>query len=221
MTLPTDHQDFAELAPFYVAGTLSPDEAARFEAALVEDTALARNVAAARSERDEVVALNEALPVPSARAFDLLFARIDAEPARRPGLWHRLDLGARLAEFFSPQTLGWAVAAACLVLAVQAGFLVTDHEKNPSGGYGTASIPRENMAGAGIFALIVFSPNANADAISALLDKTGAQIVEGPLTGGFYRLRIGGPDQAAAETQRRLGLLRNANGVVRFVSPSP
>ncbi len=185
MTQPTQHQELAELAPFYVAGTLSADEAARFEAALAEDAELARNVAAARSERDEVLALNEAQPAPSSRALDALFARIDAEPARNPSIWHRFDLGARLAEFFSPQALGWAAAAACLMVSVEAGFLIANHEGNPGGGYRTASVPHEKMDNSGIFALVAFAPNASADAILALLDRDGAQIVEGPRAGGF------------------------------------
>lgn len=221
MTQPTEHQEFAELAPFYVAGTLSADEAARFEAALAEDAELARNVAAARSECDEVLALSEAQPAPSSRALDLLFARIDAEPARRPNVWRRLDLGARLAEFLSPRALGWAAAAACLLVSVEAGFLVTNHQGSPTGGYRTASLPREDVHGAGAFALVVFAPSANANAISALLDLAGAQIVEGPLAGGFYRIRLGGPDLTPAETDRRLDILRQARGVVSFVSSSP
>ena len=46
MTTPNNNQDLAELAPFYVAGVLTPDEKARFEAALAQDAELARNVAA-------------------------------------------------------------------------------------------------------------------------------------------------------------------------------
>lgn len=217
MTQETDHRELAELAPFYVAGTLSADVAARFEAALAEDAELARNVAAARSERDEVLALNEALPAPSARALDALFARIDAEPPRHPTIWQRLDLGARLAQILSPRALGWAVMAACLLVSIEAGFLISS-QNGGRGGYRTASQPRENLADTGAFALVAFTPQANVDAISALLDQTGAQIVEGPRTGGFYRVRLGGPDMTPDETHRRLEILRQANGVVSFVS---
>jgi plasmid stabilization system protein ParE len=217
MTPPTEHSELAELAPFYVAGTLSADEAARFEAALAEDAELARNVAAARSERDEVLALNEALPGPSPRAYDMLFAQIGAEPPRRMNIWRQLDLGARLAQILSPRALGWAVATACLLVCVEAGFLVANHG-NPAGGYRTASQPREDLEDTGAFALVAFAPEANANAIFALLDKARVQIVEGPKTGGFYRIRLGGPDMTPLETHRRLEILRQANGVVSFVS---
>lgn len=218
MTQPTESQELGELAPFYVAGTLSADEAARFEAALAKDAELARNVAAARGERDEVLALNEAQPAPSSRAFDLLFARIEAEPPRRPTVWQQLDLGARLAQILSPRALGWAVATACLLVSVEAGFLVANQHGNPAGGYRIASQPRENLEDTGAFALVAFAPEANADAIFAVLDKAGAQIVEGPRAGGFYRLRLGGPEMTADETHRRLEILRQASNVVSFVS---
>ncbi|MDI9848648.1 hypothetical protein QM467_11335 [Rhodoblastus sp. 17X3] len=220
MTTRTPNQDLAELAPFYVAGALTPDEQARFEAALAQDPELARNVAAARAERDEILALNEALPAPSARALDVLFAKIDAEPAHKPSLWARLDLGGALAGLLSPRALGWATVAACAVIALQAG-LLTQSKLAPDAHYSTASGPQENVRAAGTYALVAFAPGANMEAIGALLAQTGAQIVEGPRAGGFYRLRIGGADLAPAEAQRKLDALRQANALVRFAAPSP
>jgi anti-sigma factor RsiW len=221
MTTQNPNQDLAELAPFYVAGALTPDELARFEAALAQDPELARNVAAARAERDEILALNEALPAPSARALDTLFAKIDAEPARKPSLWARLDLGGALAGLFSPRALGWATAAACAVIALQAGLLTQSKPGQPDAQYNTASGPQENARAAGAYALVSFAPGANMEAVGALLGQTGAQIVEGPRAGGFYRLRLGGADLAPAEAQRKIDALRQANALVRFVAPSP
>ena len=220
MTTQNSNKDLAELAPFYVAGALTPDEQARFEAALAQDPELARNVAAARAEHDEILALNEALPAPSARALDVLFAKIDAEPARKPSLWARLDLGGALAGLFSPRALGWAMAAACAVIALQAGLLTQSKLGQPDANYSTASGPQENARAAGAYALVAFAPGANMEAIGALLSQTGAQIIEGPRAGGFYRLRLGGR-LAPAEAQRKMDTLRQANALVRFVAPSP
>ncbi len=216
----------AELAPFYVAGTLTADEAAVFEAALACDPALARNVAAARAERDEARALNECLPAPSGRAADKLFALIDAEPARSPGIWARLDLGGKLAEFFAPRTLGWAASAACLVVAVQAGMMLApkrppaNYSKPPPASYATAS-HNEAPTRAGAFALVAFAPAANAQAISDLLAGAGVQIVGGPRAGGFYRLSLGGPDVSEAEVEKKLQILRQAASLVRFAEKAP
>ncbi len=220
MTKPSEKDGIAELAPFYVVGALTPAEAARFEAALARDPDLARNVAAARAEREEVLALNEALPAPSARALDALFAKIDAEPAVKISLLQRLDFGAALARFFSPRALGWAAVAACLLVSVEAGVLWLQQESKPSG-FMTASQKIETAQSVGVFALIAFAPTANAEAIANALDWAGAQIVEGPRAGGFYRIRLGGKDLPPAEAQRKLDQLRQASGVVRFVSPSP
>ncbi len=220
MTMPSENDGIAELAPFYVIGALTPAEAARFEAALARDPDLARNVAAARAERDEVLALNEALPAPSARALDALFAKIDAEPAAKISLLQRLDFGAALARFFSPRALGWAAVAACLLVGIQAGVLVLQQASKPSG-FTTASQKNETTQAAGVFALIAFAPTANAEAMSNVLDQASAQIVEGPRAGGFYRIRLGGKDLPPAEVRRKLDQLRQASGVVRFVSPSP
>jgi anti-sigma factor RsiW len=209
----TQTQNWAELAPFYVAGTLSDDERAEFEAALAGDPALARNVAAARAERAETLALNEALPAPSARAADKLFALLDAEPARKPSLWERLDLGARLAEFFTPRTLGWAASAACLLVAVEAGMLAAP--KPEVAHYSTASVVVTPMH-AGPHALVGFAPDARAQAIAEMLARTGVQIVEGPRAGGLFRVRLGGPELSEAEAQKKLESLRQETALVRF-----
>ena len=218
---PSAQDAIAELAPFYVAGALSADEAARFEAELARDPDLRRNVAAARAERDEVLALNEILPAPSPHALEKVLGLIDAEPERKPSLWSRLDIGSALGEMFSPRALGWAAAAAFLLVSIEAGILTLQPSPKPVDGYATASRNDAPTQGGGAFALIAFEPKANAEAVSALLAATGAQIVEGPRAGGFYRIRLGGPDLPPAETRRRLDALRQARAVVRFAEPSP
>ncbi len=217
---PSEHDAIAELAPFYVVGALSAAETARFEAALARDPELARNVAAARAERDQVLGLSESLPAPTARALNILLERIRNEAEPKPSLWSRLDLGAALAEMFSPRALGWAAAAACLLVSVEAGVLTLQSAQKPASTYATAS-RNEASAQGGAFALVAFTPAASAGAITKLLAGAGAQIVEGPRAGGFYRIRLGGPDVAPAEAQRRLDLLRQASALVRFAEPNP
>jgi anti-sigma factor RsiW len=221
MTVQDEDRELAELAPFYVAGALAPDERARFEAALEKSPALARNVAAARAERDEILALNEALPAPSPRAADSLFARIDAEPARRPSLWRRLDFGGALAGLFTPRALGWATAGAFALITVQAGLLTESKLSAPETHYTVASGPDAGARAPGVFALVAFAPGASMEAIGALLAANGAQIVEGPRAGGFYRLRLGDATLTPEEARRRIEALRAATALVRFVAPSP
>ena len=205
------------LVPWHATERLSPEEATRLEAAIARDPAIARNLAAAREERAETVALNQGLGLPSARAREALFARIAAEagPDRRPGLLERLR-GALAG--LSPGVLMGAGAAAARVIALQAGFLAQAYLHAPSGtGYETASAPTVESA-RGRFALVAFAPEATAGRIEALLRETGARIVDGPRPGGVYRLRLAdegiAPEALAGLVERLRG-----SGAVRLVAP--
>jgi len=206
----TDTERLAELAPFYVAGTLAPDERAAFERALAEEAGLAKNVAAARAERDEILALNEALPAPSARASQKLFEMLDAEPARA-SVWSRFDLGGRLADVFSPRALGWAATAACLLVAVEAGFLAKPATESRVG-YATAS--RDEASSEGRLALVAFAPEATAEQIAQFLARNEAQIVGGPRA-GFFQVKLGGRDMSDEDFLRKLEGFR-ASGLFKF-----
>jgi len=78
-----ERQEIEELLPWHAAGTLSRRDAQRVEEALARDPELARQYALVREEFGETIHLNETLGAPSARALEKLFAKIDAEPARR------------------------------------------------------------------------------------------------------------------------------------------
>jgi hypothetical protein len=213
MNAQEDRQELERLAPFYVTGKLPPRSVvsrAAFERAMAEDPGLARNVATARAERDEVLALNEALPAPGAGASEKFFAMLDAEPPRSPGVWARLDVGARLADFFSPRALGWVATAACLLVAVEAGFLV-----KPATGPTYVTASREDAPQEGRFALIAFAPDAAAGKIAELLAANAARIVDGPRAGGFFRVKLGDADMSEAQAAEKLEALK-ASGLVRF-----
>ena len=138
-----ERQEIEELLPWHAAGTLSRRDAQRVEEALARDPELARRYALVRDELGETIHLNETLGAPSARALEKLFAKIDAEPARRQAA--SLNLGSRISEFFAsltPRTLALASGAAVLAILVQAGFIagVMLNETKTSG-YQTASAP--------------------------------------------------------------------------------
>jgi hypothetical protein len=84
-------EDVELLLPWHAAGTLSRRDAARVEQALANDNELAARYDMVREELGEAIRLNETLGAPSARAMQTLFAKIDAEPARKPrpdiGVW--------------------------------------------------------------------------------------------------------------------------------------
>ena len=193
MNTADERSDIQNLLPWHAAGTLSHRDMARVEAALAGDPELARRYDLVREELGETIHLNETLGAPSARAMAALFAKIDAEPARRPVLPAN-NLGARVREFFSslsPRTLAWSASAAALAIVLQAGLIagIMLKEQSP-GGYQTASAPTEQVTGEGSYALIRFQPQASAAEIARFLESHDLSIASGPSAGGLYRVRI-------------------------------
>src|SRR5882762_8085364 len=96
-------EDVELLLPWHAAGTLNRRDAQRVEQALANDNELAARYELVREELGEAIRINESLGAPSARAMENLFAKIDAEPVRKPKM--SFNLGAWLANFvagFSP-----------------------------------------------------------------------------------------------------------------------
>jgi hypothetical protein len=195
--------DLEDLLPFYAAGVTTDAENAAIEARLATDAEFARRLSLAQEELDEAVSLAEAGPTPSAGLAMRLMDRIEAEAPRRdrvanPGLLARF--GAWLAEQSAPR-LGLAAVAAAAVLAVQAGFIGTLLVGAPSEGpqYQTASSGQQAVAGPG--ALVQFAPGITLADVEAFLARHKVVIVEGPVAGGLYRLRLpSGLTPAAAVT---------------------
>ena len=212
------HSEIEELLPWHAAGTLSRSDARRVEDALAHDPELARRYALVRDELGETIHLNEILGAPSARAMEKLFAKIDAEPARKPAM--SLNLGARVAEFFasfSPRTLAYAGGAAVLAILLQAGFIagvMLKETKTP--GYQTASAPSTDP-GVGAFTLIRFAPQATQDDVTKFLAANKLSIASGPMAGGLYKVRIAVTGLPKAELATIVKKLQ-ADKVVGFIA---
>jgi anti-sigma-K factor RskA len=192
-------EDIELLLPWHAAGTLSRRDAARVEQALAADRELARRYEMVREELGEAIRLNESLGAPSARAMEKLFAKIDAEPARKPKA--TFSITAWMTEFvagFSPRTLAYGAAAATLAIVLQAG-LIAGYFVKEGAGYTTASLPRTD-ASAGTFVHVRFNPQATAVDITKFLDDNKAAIVGGPAAGsGLFRLRVAETKLSQAE----------------------
>ena len=216
-----ERQEIEELLPWHAAGTLSRRDAQRVEEALAQDPELARRYALVRDELGETIHLNETLGAPSARALEQLFAKIDAEPARRQGSFNAsLNLGSRISEFFAsltPRTLALASGAAVLAILVQAGFIagVMLNETTTSG-YQTASAPT-TAPDAGTFALIRFAPQASADDVTKFLETNKLSIASGPTAGGLYKVRVAVTGIPKAELARIVKKLKE-DKVVGFIA---
>lgn len=183
------------LLPWHAAGTLSARDAQRVEAALADDPQLARRYELVREELGQTIELNETLGAPSARVMADLFAKIDAEPARRPAL--SVTLAARVREFFasrSPRTLAWSASAAALAIVLQAGViagvLLKEHGgSSRSEAFETASALM-TAPGDGSYAMVRFQPQANIGDITQFLEANKLSIIGGPVAGGLYRVMV-------------------------------
>jgi len=212
------HSDIEELLPWHAAGTLSRRDAQRVEEALAGDPELARRFAMVREELGETILLNETLGAPSAHAMENLFAKIDAEPARKPAV--SLNLAARMSEFFaslSPRTLAWSASAAAVAILLQAGLIAGIMIKEKSaGGYETASAPSSDP-GVGAFTIIRFAPQASSDDITKFLEANKLQVAAGPMSGGLYKVRVSMTGLPKADLARIVKKLQE-DKVVGFIA---
>ena len=183
--------EIEELLPWLAAGTLNRRDAQRVEKALAEDAELARRYELVREELGQTIHLNETLGAPSARAMETLFAKIDAEPVRRPA--KSLNFGMRIAEFLaslSPRTLAISASVAAIAILLQAGLIAGIVLKERTAGtYETASAPTRSLGTEG-FTLVRFAPQATVDDINRFLQTNKLSIVAGPAPNGLYKVRV-------------------------------
>ena len=213
-----ERSEIEELLPWHAAGTLSRRDAQRVEEALARDPELARRYALIRDELAETIHLNESLGAPSARAMEKLFAKIDAEPARRSGGAAR-TFGAGISGFLaglSPRTLAWSASAAALAILLQAGLIAEfAFRPNAASSFETASAP-STAPDVGAFALIRFAPQASFDDVDKFLRANKLSIVAGPIAGELYRVRVADKALPKAELDAIVKKLGQDN-LVNFV----
>ena len=203
------------LLPWHAAGTLNERDARRVEEALARDPELARQYAVIREEYAGTIELNESLGAPSVRAMQKLFAAIDAEPVRRPGI--SMNMAARFAGFFSslsPRTLAWSASLGALALVLQAGIIAAVLVNNRPVSFETASLSMNepitrDIAGASSPRVLVrFAPDARMGDITAFLDKYQASIIGGA-QGGMFRLQFANAAMSKDEFSALLSRLQN------------
>ncbi len=221
-TMNKERDDLETLLPWHAAGTLNRRDAERVEKALANDRELMRHFNLAREELNETIHLNETLGAPSARAMEKLFAKIDAEPARKPKV--SFDLAGRLAGFiasFSPRTLAFAAGAGALAIVLQAGVITTGLIKHEAGTEVASKqdVARTEMASAevsdGTLAAIRFVPKADASQITAFLVANKASMIDGPLTGGIYTIRL--PESGKAK-EDHIKQMQAQSAIVDFIA---
>jgi hypothetical protein len=220
-TIDKEREDLETLLPWHAAGTLNRRDAERVEKALASDRELLRRFNLAREELNETIHLNETLGAPSARAMEKLFAAIEAEPVRKPKV--SFDLAGRLAAFvasFSPRTLAMAGAVGALAIVLQAGVITTGlikHEAatevagTQSTDFGLASAGESD----GTLAGIRFVRKAEAGQIADFLLANKASMIDGPVSGGMYTIRL--PETGKAKEDHIKQMAQST--IVELVAP--
>jgi hypothetical protein len=225
-----EREEIEQLLPWHAAGTLSRRDAQRVEQALQNDADLARQYALVREEFSETIHLNETLGAPSSRAMERLFAGIEAErgPERQPRMAAAFStwLTEQLAGL-SPHKLAYAATAAVAVIAIQAGLLgglyMADRDDGfrGIGGSSTTRPPYDAATKSdptGSFALIGFNPQATAADVTKFLEMNQLLVVDGPRTGGLYRVRISPAPVPKDEVGEITARLAREGGIVRFIA---
>ncbi len=218
-------EEIEALLPWHAAGTLSPRDAERVEAALAHDEELAREYAMVREELVATIHLNETLGAPSVRAMERLFAAIEAEEASTPKRRSSAGIGRWIAaqmSGFSPRTLVWSTVAAGCALLLQTGLLAAVYfgQAGASSVYATASYVDTGEAAPGTFALVRFAPGASAEDIATFLRAHKMSIVDGPHDGGLYKIRIADTNLRRDEVRLVVARLQEDGKLVRLVVPT-
>jgi len=180
------HEQAQQLLPWYVNGTLEPDDRAMVEAHLAECVECRADLAAEQVLARDVAAL----PLDVEHAWSMLSERIDAEgPPRRlaepvPFLRRKVAMGWALG--------GPLAAAAAVAFAV----MVVPGAPSPAGetyrALGSAPTAQPGNA------LVMFRPDARDVDLRSALTKAGARVVDGPTATGAYVVRIAPAGRAQA-----------------------
>jgi hypothetical protein len=114
--------------------------------------------------------------------------------------------------------LGGAVAA--LVIIVQAAVITSMISGDPAGEGPQLASGEDRVTEGGTFALIRFSEDASAAAITELLRESRITIVDGPKPGGAFRVKLSDETLAEARQSALIENLRQKADIVAFASPT-
>jgi hypothetical protein len=195
------------LLPWRATGRLSAAEIDVTESAFALAPELEDELAAARRERQAIIAVNELTGAPSSRALESLLTRLDTETTPRKSvsrLW-----GWIAPVTWSPRALAWSAGVAALMCLLQASVLavlLTGRDGGPAFKVAATS------SGLNIVA-VRFAPGTEIQTVTSFLDRYRSSIVGGPRQ-GYYRVKL--PDGEGRDSAKRMSEER---GVVEFAAP--
>jgi hypothetical protein len=206
-------QEVEMLLPFHASGHLPPHEAAQVEQYLSDHPDRLQSVA---EEKEAVAACNEAIAPAQARNFAKVAARISPSVRSVDRGFSVLGTIRRFFEMPSARSVRWAGAVAVILIVAQAVTIVRLAVTQYSNQFVTAS-GGPIWKGPGRLASVRFADAATYPAIAAMLADLHITIVDGPLGGGLFTIRIGPPDMRDAERDRIIEALNARRDIVAFV----
>lgn len=199
-----------KLMPWYVTGKITAAEKA-----VVEARGAGGELEAIARERDETIAVNEALGAPSPAVFHRLMASIEAEPKRAPAGFAWRDLLTKLTgALTAPMGQRLAAAFAVAIIIGQAAVIWSLSGTDSGPRYQTASGGAQTAASGPGF-IVSFNDSATLAGVTELLNRTGGVIAGGPMPGGLYRVKAASPEGFNPGAEAAL----KASGMVKMVLP--
>jgi anti-sigma-K factor RskA len=199
-------EEIEALLPWYAAGALSYEDRVRVEAALEARPELRASLSTVAADRDETVALNEALGAPRGDVWSRIASGATPKPR---------SLGARFVGLWGSRSfLPLAAATAALVVLLQGAAIVAllrPGARPPA--YETVTAGRSRAD-----ALVAFAPDAKVADIAALLERAGATFAGGPKSGGIYEIRLKTQPVTRAEIDAAIKIL-SASPLVKMALP--
>jgi anti-sigma factor RsiW len=213
----SEADEIAALLPWYVSGKISAADKARVDTYTKAHPDVLRHIALAREEADSVFADNSAIQAPR----DGL-ARLQKSLAASPrAKLHAVQASVidRFGQWLvslAPRQLAYAGMAAAALLVMQAA-TIGSRITQPGGSYSTASGDKPSTA-QGAFALVAFQPAAPLSTVSAFLADSGFAIVDGPKSGGMYRVRLADKALAQTDLDAAIAKLKARGDLIAFAS---
>jgi len=216
-----NRREAEELLPWYVAGTLSADEARGVEAFIASGEIPKAALDELALLRESVAEVGAEEPAYDPSLLDRAMARLDSVPQFAPqdpiivrAPTARAGVGARLLDWLqwpaTPPLARIAIAVQLLVVVALGAVLLVRPEGVAPPGYEVAGIARN-----GDFT-IAFVADASEAEVRTLLVDCDAEIVAGPSALGVYTIAIE-PDADATANAARL----RASPLVSLLEPVP
>ena len=193
-TTDKERENLSELLPWYANNTLSDADMERVEKALEEDSTLRLELDLVLEDMAATAELAEETVIPlhmeerfQAQLQQTLAWEGNTTPAsvEKQKEW---SLSGLFNALFPTQSFAYAAGALMLVVAVQAGVIVSLTGESQQPAQYTTATGEDPTATAGIVYLIQFSSEAGIGNIAAFLSQNQGKIVEGPLADGLFRV---------------------------------